>query len=193
MRITFCGGVGEVTGANYLLWSGGENIMIDCGLHQGGHYAERKNFEPFPYNPKDVKAVFVTHSHIDHIGLLPKLWKDGFRGTIYSTPPTKDFAELLLLDSEHILLNEAEREKKPPLYTTSDVENVMALWRGVDYHEEIKVGNFSAKFLDAGHILGSAIIKISAEGKTIVFSGDLGNYPAPIFNLPKKSTAPITA
>ncbi len=89
MRLTFYGGVGEVTGANYILESGGKKIMIDCGLHQGGHYAERRNFEPFPYDPKNVEAVFITHSHIDHIGLLPKLWKDGFRGTVYSTPATK--------------------------------------------------------------------------------------------------------
>ena len=186
MKLSFYGGAGEVSGANYVLESGEGRIMVDCGLHQGSHYAERKNFEPFPYNPRDIEAVFVTHAHIDHIGRLPKFWKDGFRGTIYSTPATKDFAELLLLDSEHILSEESEREKKPPLYTTRDIEEVMRIWHKLEYHTPIEVGSFSVELLDAGHILGSAIIKVVAEGKTVVFSGDLGNYPAPIIQPTEK-------
>jgi metallo-beta-lactamase family protein len=197
MRLTFYGGVGEVTGANYALELGGnrgtgqnfnrpEKIMVDCGLHQGSHYAERRNFEPFPYNPKEFRAVFVTHSHLDHIGRLPKLFRDGFTGEIFSTPATKDFAELLLLDSEHILSKEAEREQKPPLYSTDDVKSVMKIWRGIDYHEPIKVGGFTVEFLDAGHILGSAIVKVEAEGKTVIFSGDLGNYPSPVIQPTEK-------
>lgn len=197
MKLIFYGGVGEVTGSNYVLElgsdhnkeqssNGAEKIMIDCGLHQGSHYAERRNFEPFPYNPKEFSAVFVTHSHLDHIGRLPKLEKDGFGGEIFSTPATKDFSELLLLDSEHILSKEAEREKRPPLYTTADVEDVMKMWRGVGYHEPLKVGGFTVEFLDAGHILGSAIIKVEAEGKTVVFSGDLGNSPSPVIQPTEK-------
>lgn len=186
MKLHFYGGVGVVTGANYLLESAGEKILVDCGLQQGSHYAERKNFEPFPYDPKEIKAVFITHSHLDHIGRLPKLLKDGFRGEIYSTFPARDFAEVMLLDSEHILSKEAEREKKPPLYSESDVYEVMKSWRGVDYHQPIKFGGFEVKFFDAGHILGSAIIKIKAEGKTIVFSGDLGNTPPPIVRSTEK-------
>ena len=178
MRLTFYGGTGEATGANYILESGGSKIMVDCGLHQGGHYANSENFEPFPYDAKDVAAVFVTHSHLDHIGRLPSLTKAGFKGVIYSTRATKDFAELMLLDSEHILLQEAEREGKPPLYSNVDVERVMSLWQGLDYHKPVSVGGFNVELFDAGHILGSAIIKVQAEGKTIVFSGDLGNSPA---------------
>jgi metallo-beta-lactamase family protein len=180
MKLTFYGGVGEVTGSNYMLESGGEKILIDCGLHQGSHYAERLNFEPFPYDPKTISAVLVTHAHIDHTGRLPKLFKDGFRGNIFSTPATKDFSELLLLDSENILFKEAEREKKPPLYTVDDVNRAMGIWRKIDYHVPLVVGNFKAEFFDAGHILGSAFIKIEADGKSIIFSGDLGNSPAPI-------------
>lgn len=180
MKLAFYGGAGTVTGANYMLESGPDRILIDCGLHQGGNFAERKNFESFPYDPKSVKAVFITHSHIDHIGLLPKLWRDGFRGKIYSTPPCRDFSELLLIDSEGLLKKEAEREGKEPLYTVSDIDEVMKLWEGVPYHEPVKIGGIKATLFNAGHILGSAIVKIEAEGKTVLFSGDLGNYPAPI-------------
>lgn len=209
MKLTFYGGAGSVTGSNYLLeitgtdnngkliTNNGESdrprykssvisykYLVDCGLHQGGNYAEKENFEDFPYDPKSIRAVFITHAHIDHIGLLPKLIKNGFRGTIYSTPPTKDFAEFLLLDSEHILMKEAEREKKPPLYTTEDIDLLMQHWKGVPYHEPIVEASLTATFFDAGHVLGSAIVKIewSEKGtpRTILFSGDLGNTPAPI-------------
>ena len=180
MKLTFYGGTGEATGSNYMLESGDTRIMIDCGLHQGGHYAEKENFESFQYDPKTVAAVFITHSHLDHIGRLPSLTKAGFSGTIYATPATKDFAELMLYDSEHLLAAEALREKKPPLYRDEDIKMVVHLWRGIAYHEPITVGPFTVELYDAGHILGSAFLKIQAEGKTIVFSGDLGNSPAPI-------------
>jgi metallo-beta-lactamase family protein len=183
MQLTFHGGCGEATGANYVLESNGVKIMVDCGLHQGSHYASEENFEKFAYDPSEIVAVFITHSHLDHIGRLPSLVKAGFKGTIYSTTATQDFAEMMLLDSEHLLAAEALREKKPPLYNNVDLANVMKLWHGLRYHETVTVGpnaEFKVELYDAGHILGSAIIHIEAEGKTIVFSGDLGNSPAPI-------------
>ena len=191
MKLTFFGGVGEVTGANYMLEAGGEGaeatkIMVDCGLHQGSHYAEHENFEPFPYDPKEIAAVFVTHSHLDHTGRLPSLIKAGFKGKIYSTAATKDCAEVMLLDSEHILSKEATREERPLLYATEDVMQARQHWEGLRYHEPITVGPFAIELYDAGHILGSAIIKVKAEGKTIVFSGDLGNTPAPIIQPTEK-------
>ena len=182
MKLSFYGGVGEATGANYILESGDTKVMVDCGLHQGSHYAERENFETFPYDCTSVNAVFITHSHLDHIGRLPSLVKAGFTGTIYATGATRDFAELMLLDSEHLLLKEAEREKREPLYNSADIERTMSKWIGLNYHQEVSVGAFKVKLYDAGHILGSAIVHITevATGKVIVFSGDLGNTPAPI-------------
>ncbi len=180
MQLTFYGGTGEATGSNYVLESGGTKIMIDCGLHQGSHYADRENFEKFAYDPKTVSAVFITHSHLDHIGRLPSLVLAGFKGTIYSTHATRDFATLMLEDSEHLLAKEAEREARAPLYRDSDIPKVTALWKGLKYHEPVEVGPFKVELYDAGHILGSAIIHVECEGKTIVFSGDLGNVPSPL-------------
>ena len=181
MKLTFHGGAKTVTGANYLLETGDKKILIDCGLNQGGRYSELQNWEDFPYDPKEISAVFITHAHVDHTGLLPKLVKAGFHGKVYSTPPTRDFARELLLDSEHVLMQDAEHLKKPPLYSVSDVEELMARWEGVEYHQAItSVPSFKVTLYNAGHILGSSFILVEAEGKKIVFSGDLGNSPAPI-------------
>lgn len=198
MKLIFYGGVREVTGANYLVeqdpsTSSGRPtfVLVDCGLHQGALFAEKKNWEPFAYDPKSITAVVVTHAHIDHIGRLPVLVKNGFTGMIYSTSPTRDAGELLLRDSDHILTETAERLKIPPLYNDQDVTAVMKLWKGVEYHWPIAVGDLTMEFYNGGHILGSSFISIkNSAGKRIIFSGDLGNSPAPL--LPDKEPLPET-
>ena len=180
MKLSIFGGARMVTGANYLLESGGTNILVDCGLHQGSNFCEKHNWEPFPYRADEIAAVFVTHAHIDHTGRLPKLIRDGFRGAVYSTPPTKEAAGFLLADADHILAQDAAHFKRPLLYAQKDVERLMAAWGGAEYHTPVTVGPFRITFWNAGHILGSSFIEIQAEGKTILFSGDLGNSPAPL-------------
>jgi metallo-beta-lactamase family protein len=188
MKLTFCGGAGEVTGANYLLEfpdpdqpDGIHRVLIDCGLAQGSHFLEAHNYEPFTYDPATINEVFVTHAHIDHTGRLAKLVRDGFKGVVYSTPPTRDFGELLLLDSQHILQQEADRLGKQVIYEDRNIGDLMQLWKGVSYHQPIPLGKAGkATLYSAGHILGSATVYIEAEGKSIIFSGDLGNQPAPL-------------
>ncbi len=176
MKLKFCGGAKNVTGANYLI---NDSVLVDCGLNQGSNFLESINFEPFVYDPETIKAVLITHAHIDHIGRLPQLYKAGFRGDIFSTSPTKDFAEELLLDSENILNREAREKNKEPIYSIEDVKNVMFLWKKVDYHEKLKINELDIEFFNAGHILGSSSISVSSGGKRVIFSGDLGNSPAP--------------
>lgn len=188
MKLQFCGAAQMVTGSNYLLESGKTRILIDCGLFQGSNYCDDLNFEPFPYDPKTIDAVLVTHGHIDHIGRVPKLVRAGFRGKIYSTPPTKDSAEFLLLDSEHVLREEALNHKRTPMYDIEDVNNAMKLWQKVSYHEKFSIGDFQVEFYDAGHVLGSAFVVLEAEGKRIVFSGDLGNPDTPFIHPLEKVT-----
>ncbi|MEK7554422.1 MAG: MBL fold metallo-hydrolase [Patescibacteria group bacterium] len=185
MNITFHGGAKMVTGANYVIEHEGVSIAIDCGLHQGSAFCEKHNWESFPYDPSKLTAVFVTHAHIDHTGRLPQLVKRGFRGKVYSTPPTRDAAILLLEDSDHLLAEEAERFGKPPIYEAGDIVALHARWETVEYHTPISVGPFTVTFFSAGHILGSAFIMVEFQTKlgrkeTVVFSGDLGNSPTPL-------------
>lgn len=182
LKLTFYGGARSVTGANYLLETDKTKILVDCGLHQGSRYCEKHNFEPFAYDPKTIDAVLVTHAHIDHTGRLPQLVKTGFNGRIFSTPPTKDFAEPLLIDSGGLMAKEAEERKMPLLYDSNDVKKTMEIWETIEYRQKFKIKDFEIEFFNAGHILGSAIIKISVAGKKIVFSGDLGNVTAPLIN-----------
>ena len=185
--LTCYGGVGIVTGANFLLEiptgdSSSIKVLIDCGLIQGEKSAQALNWEPFGYDPKEIKYLFVTHAHLDHVGRIPKLIKEGFAGEIYSTVPTRELAKLILQDGAGILAGEARRDhRKEPLYDLNDVNNSFKNWKTLEYHSETKFPGFSLNLFDSGHVLGSTMYKFSFDnGRNIVFTGDLGNTPAPL-------------
>lgn len=190
-KITFAGGAQSVTGSNFLVEFGGKKVLIDCGLFQGEKIGEDHNRLDFSYDPSSIDALFVTHGHLDHVGRIPKLVKDGFKGTIYSTAPTRDIGELIMLDSMGILGKEAVRSGLLPMYEEKDVFNAMSLWKTVDYKEEIKMqaseGMATILFRDSGHILGSGIVVIAYKGKKLILTGDLGNTPSPLM----RDTTPL--
>lgn len=181
MNITFYGGAGSVTGANYLLEHIGLRILVDCGLHQGSKYAEDLNYEKFQYDPATIQFAFLTHSHIDHVGRFPKLYRDGFRGTLFTTDASADLMAIALPDNMSHIAREAEQDGHPALFEQKDLDGLMTHVKGVSYNEKLDLGKgVTAMLHDAGHVLGSAIVEISWEGKKIFFSGDLGNPPAPL-------------
>jgi len=180
----FYGGVGSVTGANFMLDTGEQAFLVDCGLVQGDQFAAQTNALPFAYDPAKVDVLFVTHAHADHIGRIPKLVRDGFRGKIYSTTPTKDLAHIMFEDALHIMQYEAERDDRQPLYNGKDIELALSLWDTVGYNEHITLGDTTVHFTNAGHILGSAMVTFERYGKKIVFTGDVGNVPQPLMARP---------
>ncbi len=180
MKLSFHGGAREVTGACYLLEAQKEKILIDCGLFQGSEECADLNFEKFKFNPKEVEALIVTHGHLDHVGRIPKLAKEGFSGKIYSTAPTKNLARLILEDA----LSLAKR-KDEELYSHKNLEEAFSTWQSVSYDEEFSIGSIKCKLTNAGHILGSAFPQIQAEGKQILFSGDIGNVPSTLLPPPE--------
>lgn len=201
VKLRFLGAAGNVTGSRYLLEANGVRLLIDCGLYQERDFKKR-NWEPFSIPPDTIDALLLTHAHVDHAGLIPKLVKDGFKGKIYCTTATSEIAQIALLDSAHLQEEDAafkkrrhEREgrKGPhpedPLYITADAEKAIDMFLPVEYREPVKVADgIEAVFTDAGHILGASIIKIkfsiNGEQRSIVFSGDIGRPDRPILEDP---------
>ena len=197
MRLTFIGADHEVTGSCHFLEACGLNILIDCGMEQGINKYENAEL-PIPYS--DVDYVLVTHAHIDHVGLLPLIYARGFRGQIMATRATCDLCDIMLKDCAHIQESEAEwknrkamRAGKPevtPIYTMNDAEGVLHHFVPCNYNEIIRLNdNLEIRFVDVGHLLGSASIEIWMKeddcSKKIVFSGDIGNKNKPLIRSPQ--------
>ncbi len=181
----FYGGAGSVTGSNFMLDTGNVAILVDCGLVQGDRFAQAVNAEPFVYDPAAVDVLLVTHAHADHIGRIPKLVKDGFRGVIYSTPPTRDLVDIMFRDALKVMTHEYERYGTTILYSADDIDAALSLWKTVPYEEVFDLpDDVTVQFTDAGHILGSAMVRLERRGRSIVFTGDIGNVPQPLLNPP---------
>jgi metallo-beta-lactamase family protein len=184
-KLTFAGGAQMPTGSNFLLEFGGKKILIDCGMVQGEKYTIPINYETFSYAPESVDMLIVTHGHLDHVGRIPKLVKDGFKGQIVSTAPTREIGELIMLDSLGVFGKEAASQGIERLYEEQDVLQAVHLWETALEYEKPHAfktddGDATITLHDAGHILGSAIVEIEYKGKRIAFTGDLGNTPSPL-------------
>lgn len=193
LTITFYGGVGSVTGANFLLQDSKTKILVDCGLQQGREDSRVINKKAFDYEPSEIHFLFVTHAHLDHIGRVCKLVRDGFRGSIYSTPETRELATVMLADALKVMeMKEREvtdSDKEVPLYDVHDFNQAFLLWKTIPYHQNFKINeDFSVYVKDAGHILGSSMFEFSYNGKKIVFTGDSGNSPTPLLKDTEKIT-----
>lgn len=199
MIIRFLGAARMVTGSCYILEVGATRIMIDCGMFQGPRNIRENNYKPFPFQPWSIDFVLLTHAHIDHSGLIPKLVKNGFKGKILATSATIDLCRVMLPDAGHIQESEVERLNRKnrragrpeiqPIYTFEDAQNCLGFFAPVSYGETMQLNShISVRFLDAGHILGSAIIEVNIqedmEQTRIVFSGDLGHSNKAYINDP---------
>ncbi len=201
MKLKFLGAAQNVTGSRYVLEAKGRKILVDCGLYQERQFRHR-NWEPFSVPAGEIDFVLLTHAHLDHCGLLPKLVKEGFKGPIYCTKATAEIARIVLADSAHIQVEDAaykaKRHKKEgrtsprpvePLYTALDVEATLPMFQASRYNQTVKLSDgIEAVFQDAGHILGasSVRVKVSENGqtRTVLFSGDIGQWDRPIIEDP---------
>ena len=201
IKLQFLGAAQNVTGSRHLLQSNGTRLLVDCGLYQERHFQER-NWEPFTVPPESIEAVLLTHAHLDHCGLLPKLVKDGFKGKIYCTQATAELARIILLDSAKLQEEDAEFKRKRheregrkgprpevPLYTVADAEASFPHFFPVEYKQPVELaGGIQATFCEAGHVLGSSIIKVkvgrNGQARTVLFSGDVGRPHRPIVRDP---------
>jgi metallo-beta-lactamase family protein len=204
MQLLSAGAAETVTGSCHHLTISGQNLLIDCGLFQGRQEIEALNYETFPFDLEKLNAVLLTHGHLDHIGRLPKLVREGYRGPIYATHTTQKIAEIVLLDAAKIQLEDYERalrkaqrngrEKKvtPPLFTDKDVSQTLSLFKTVEFEKPLQLGDVTVTYSPAGHILGSGFISVKSSEGHVIFSGDLGNTESGVqedFRLPSSCDA----
>jgi len=196
LNIQFLGAAGTVTGSKYLIELSGQKLLIDCGLFQGLKELRLLNWETLPFDVSSLDAVILTHGHLDHVGYLPLLVKQGFKGKIHATEPTIEIAKLILLDSAKIQEEDAKRANQfgyskhrpaKPLYTTEEAESVFPLFHKQELDKWTKLSDlFSFRMLYNGHILGATFIELKAADKLIVFSGDIGRKEDPLLFSPQK-------
>jgi len=206
MQLQFMGAVRTVTGSMHIVETNGRRILLDCGLYQGKRKEAFERNRHLPFDSKSIDAMILSHAHIDHAGNIPQLVKDGFAGNIYCTSATRDLAAVMLRDSAHIQLRDVEYVNKKrakqgknlfePLYTLEDVRKSMDNFVGVAYNRRFSVtNNVTGRFLDAGHILGSAVtvLDITENGRTarLAFTGDLGRKNYPILRDPVPADGPV--
>ncbi len=195
MKFTSYGAAREVTGSKHLIQLGDKKVLFDCGMFHGRRKEANQKNREFAFNPSEIDAVVLSHAHIDHSGSLPNLAKQGFQGPIYCTPATRDLCQHMLRDSAYIqereaeYINEKHRKKGEeliePIYTQEDAELALQYFRSQKYGETFEpVEGMKVTFREAGHILGAAIVEIEAEGKKIVFTGDLGRKDLPVLKDP---------
>lgn len=193
--IAFHGAAGTVTGSRFLLESRGTRVLVDCGQFQGLKELRLRNWEKPAFNPREIDAVLLTHAHIDHSGLLPRLVKEGFRGPIYATPATTDLARILLPDAARIQEEDAAYANRKgfskhrpalPLFTVEDAERALRRFEDIDYGQDLELPGMACAFQNAGHILGSSHVRVrlTDQDHTLVFSGDLGRYDMPLHRDP---------
>lgn len=181
MKLSFFGAAGEVTGSCTLVDTGTAKILVDCGNFQSGHMSYERNLDPFPFDPREIDAMIVTHAHIDHIGRIPKLVKEGFQGRIFATQPTRLLCKPMWEDAAEVMKHDSRRHHRPLIYEMHDIGPAFNLLHGVSYDVPIKiVDDVHAVFREAGHIFGSAFVELTVGDRHLVFSGDVGNDNTPI-------------
>ncbi len=196
--LSFLGAVGTVTGSRFLVRAGGRCVLVDCGLFQGLKALRLRNWEPLGVAIDSIDAVIVTHAHIDHIGYLPRLVREGFSGPIYATAATVDLAEIMLADAAHLQEEDAEYANRKgfskhspalPLFDGEDARATQKLFRPLPLERAVEIGpEISFRLRNAGHILGSATVELTIRGErphTVVFSGDLGRADPPLHHPPE--------
>ncbi|MFZ0531288.1 MAG: MBL fold metallo-hydrolase [Propionicimonas sp.] len=189
-RLTFCGGAGTVTGSKFLVDVGARRLLVEAGVFQGEKNLRERNWAPFPVDPASIDTILITHAHTDHVGYLPVLVRNGFRGEVLATEATCELAEIVLRDSAFLAERDAEhaashgysKHQPPlPLFTEADAEHALDLMRSVDFDADVDLGDgCSARWTRAGHILGSASIRLATGATTVLFSGDLGRAEHPV-------------
>ncbi len=181
-ELTFIGAAGTVTGSKHLLTNNGRHVLVDCGLFQGTRDIVSLNSIPLPIAPKDVDAVVITHGHIDHVGYLPKLVRDGFRGPIYATPATRALMRIVLEDAANLQAHlharglHEESYAAPTFYDEANVQETIQQTKPTPLETPFEAAGLKATYRNAAHIIGSAFVEFSIDGHSIVFSGDLGRY-----------------